>query len=103
MIIPHVDTGNRLSKERRNGYDIIAEILGIAKYGQKKTQIMYGANLSFRQLEEYLSLLLGASLLEKSNNPTKNMYKTTKKGMECLDSYHEMTGLLKKEADDNTS
>ena len=96
MYKSHVNNVNRLSKERRNGYDIIAEILDIAKYGQKKTKIMSSANLSYRQLDGYLSLLLGAGLLEKSNNPTKNILKTTEKGSKCLDSYHEMTSFLKK-------
>jgi len=46
------------SRRRRDRSLIIAEILVVAKELALKTQIMYKTNLSFAQLNEYLSLLL---------------------------------------------
>jgi predicted transcriptional regulator len=58
---------------------------------------MYGASLSFVQLNEYLSFLLDANLLEAIENPKKRRYKTTKKGLQYLQCYLEIGELLKEE------
>ena len=51
-------------RKRRDRLYIISEILNIAKGGSLKTQIMYGANLSFAQLNEYLNFLIKVEFLE---------------------------------------
>ena len=51
--------------KRRDKLCIIAEILEIAKEGSLKTQIMYKANLSFTQLNDYLKYMLKTTLLKK--------------------------------------
>ena len=48
---------------RRSRVEIIAEILRIAKRGAKKTRIVYGANLNFKMLDNYLQRLEKAGLL----------------------------------------
>ncbi len=85
------------SRKRRDRLYIMAEILGVAKEGTLKTQIMYRANLSFAQLNEYLSLLLKLNLLETVKAADKNIYKTTEKGLRYLESYREIRELLKRE------
>jgi len=75
----------------------MAEILGVAREGTLKTQIMYQANLSFAQLNEYLSLLLKLNLLETVVAADRNIYKTTEKGLRYLESYREIRELLRKE------
>ncbi|MDH5783278.1 MAG: winged helix-turn-helix domain-containing protein [Candidatus Bathyarchaeota archaeon] len=79
----------------------MAEILEIAREGVLKTQIMYRANLSFAQLNEYLSLLLDLNLLEAVKKTEKTMYKTTDKGLRYLQSYREIRELLKKGKENN--
>jgi predicted transcriptional regulator len=74
----------------------MAEILEVARENALKTQIMYRANLSFAQLNEYLSLLLDLNLLEAVKTPEKTLYKTTDKGLRYLQSYREIRELLKK-------
>jgi len=74
----------------------MAEILEVAMSGALKTQLMYRANLSFAQLNEYLKFLLDLKLLEAEVN-TQRVYKTTSKGMRYLQSYREIKELLKKE------
>lgn len=84
------------SRKRRDRLFIIAEILEVAREGVLKTQVMYRANLSFAQLNEYLSLLLDLDLLEVVKAPEKTIYKTTDKGLRYLQSYREIRELLKK-------
>jgi predicted transcriptional regulator len=87
---------NNLEKERkrRNRLYIMAEILGIAKDGCLKTQIMYKANLSFAQLNEYLSFLIEINLLKIQKENGKKIYETTDKGNEYLEKYKDIANLL---------
>jgi predicted transcriptional regulator len=80
---------------RRDRLYIIAEILKIAEDGSLKTQIMYKANLSFAQLNEYLSFLLRMRLLEIQKEERKKLYLTTAKGEEYLVKYGEISSLLR--------
>jgi len=84
-------------RRRRDRMLIMAEILEVAIDGALKTQLMYRANLSFAQLNEYLRLLEDLKLLGISDGTEKRVYKTTAKGMRYLQSYREINDLLKKE------
>jgi predicted transcriptional regulator len=89
-------------RKRRDRLYIIAEILDIAKDGALKTQIMYKANLSFAQLNSYLKLLMDTQLLEITTKDRKRVYKTTKKGVEYMDSYREIIDTLNTNGNPNT-
>ena len=80
--------------KRRDKLVIMAEIMHISRNGALKTQIMYKANLSFAQLTEYLKLLSRTSLLEKSAQNGKEIYKATLKGIDFLERQREIMGLL---------
>ncbi len=83
----------------RRGRDrvyIIAEVLSVAKDGSLKTQIMYRANLSFTQLNEYLSFLLKIKLLKVNEENGKTFYKTTPKGMKYLEAYKTVLELVER-------
>ena len=86
-------------RKRRDRLYIISEILIIAKDGSLKTQIMYRANLSFAQLNEYLSFLLKIKLLKVVKHNGKTAYKTTTKGIKYLENYEKIAGLLSGEED----
>ena len=79
---------------RRDRLSIIAEILTIAKEGSLKTQIMYKANLSFAQLNEYLSFLTKMDLLNKQEENRKTDYTTTPKGDLYLGKYRDIDQIL---------
>lgn len=64
--------------------DIVREVLSIALVKVCKTRIMYGANLSYLQLEKYLSALAGNSLLSFDG---ASCYLTTSTGQEFLELY----------------
>ena len=76
--------GPNPSSKRRDKLYIISEILEIAKDGVLKTQIMYRANLSFTQLNDYLKFMLKINLIAKKVENGKEIYKTTDKGLDFL-------------------
>lgn len=86
-----------IENKRRDKLDIIAEILAIAKDGLLKTQIMYRANLSFAQLNEYLDFLNEINLLEVEKENRKKVYRTTEKGERYLQKYDDISYILGKE------
>jgi len=92
-------------KRGRDKLYIIAEILEIAEEtkGVLKTQIMYRANLSFTQLNDYLSFLLKNELLMKVVLDNKEVYKATSKGIQFLQHYREITELLRTEKENAES
>lgn len=85
------------SSKRRDKLSIIAEILEISKEGTLKTQIMYKANLSFAQLNDYLKFMLKTSLLSKFRANGKDVYAATEKGVDFMQRHFELTELLKEE------
>jgi predicted transcriptional regulator len=85
------------TSKRRDKLCIIAEILEIAKDGTLKTQIMYRANLSFAQLNDYLKFMLKIKLIQKISEQGKEVYVATAKGLDFLQRQCELTELLKTE------
>jgi predicted transcriptional regulator len=93
---------NRSVNKNRCSLDIVHEMLSIASVKVRKTKIMYGANLSFLQLEKYLSALLGSGLLAYDGD---SGYLITRTGMEFLHQYNdyvERSTRLKSEVERNT-
>lgn len=88
----------RSKSSHRSRIDIIADILHVAVGGARKTQIMYSCNLSFKQLQSYLALLLGRGLLtavseaERSND--LGFLEITDKGQALLKAYNSLKALL---------
>ncbi len=93
--------GSNPSAKRRDKLFIIAEILEIAREGTLKTQIMYRANLSFTQLNDYLGFMLKNNLLALIIRNDKHVYVATEKGMDFLQRYREITELLKTDEERN--
>ena len=83
------------SRKRRDRLHIIADILDIAMNGSLKTQIMYRANLSFAQVNEYLPLLIEVNLITPIMQNDRKAYKVAPKGMRFLQSYAKIKDLLK--------
>ena len=74
------------ANKNRSSLDIVREVLSIALVKVCKTRIMYGANLSFLQLEKYLRALLGNALLSFDGD---SGYLTTTSGKEFLQLYED--------------
>jgi len=75
----------------------MAEIMEITKGSQLKTRIMYRANLSFSQVNEYLSFLTEMGFLKVTEVKGQKFYETTTKGERYIDNYMEMSSLLRPE------
>jgi predicted transcriptional regulator len=84
-------------KKGRDKLFIISSILNIARDGTMKTQIMYQANLSFTQLNDYLRFMLRIDLLQKVSIGRKETYKSTSKGLDFLQRYNEIQEVIKTE------
>lgn len=83
---------------QRSQWDIMASILRIAKSSESKTHIMYGANLSFRQLERYLKLLVDGGFLrvtEVRRSKVTKLFVTTDDGVTFLEAYHKLEEIVK--------
>ena len=83
---------------QRSRWDIMARILRVAKSSESKTHIMYGANLSFRQLERYLKLLVDSGFLrvtEARRSKVTKLFVTTDNGVSFLETYHRLEEIVK--------
>jgi len=82
----------------RSRDDIISVILTAANGGDAdltKTKIMYKAYLSHSQMKECLSVLIESGLLGYDVYTRK--FKTTEKGLRFLDTYNQMSDVMKTE------
>jgi len=86
-------------RKRRVRSEIIVEYLDAARDWTKKTKLMYAVGTSFPQHEAYLKALVGASFLEERKNPVNRKrfeYRTTKSGLELLESLGKSLSGIKK-------
>ena len=65
---------------KRGRFDIVGSILRICKNGAKKTEIVYGANLNFKNAEVYLKWLNDREMIKKEGR----FFNITTKGSELL-------------------
>jgi predicted transcriptional regulator len=76
-----------LRELKRNQYDIAAEIIQLAKDDRgRKTEIMYGANMSYEQLQVYLNRMISGGLLVLEGKK----YVPTQDAKTWLEKYREM-------------
>lgn len=78
---------------RRSNIEVIADILRLGKAG--KTEIMYGANMSYRQLQCYLGYLTERGFIDttKVGNPV-TQYKVNEKGFRLLENIESLLEML---------
>ena len=82
---------------RRSDIEIIADMLKVGEHGAGKTEIMYSANMSYRQIQKYLGFLMGSGFIDqmKMGNPSVT-YQVTDNGLKLLqliNNIKEMLGL----------
>jgi len=85
---------------RRSNIEVIADILRLGEAG--KTEIMYSANMSFKQLQKYLKFMLELNLIDKVTvgNPVVT-YRVTKKGLRLLRSIDHILETLEMRTEDD--
>lgn len=75
----------------RSRLDIIAVILTVATNDWTGiTKILYGANLNFKQLKQYIAFLVRKELLKTSKTDSGTYYMTTSRGIELLKEYKKL-------------
>ena len=79
---------HEVSSKRRSELDVIVDILTITSKPARRTKILYQANLSYRQMQRYLDLLVRTGLLAEHANPIRS-YQVTEKGVEFLVTFRE--------------
>ena len=86
-----------LPRKRRDRLTIIAQILNIAREKTLKTQVMYRANLSFAQVNYYLSFLQEVGFLDVRTKDGRTIYERTLKGVNYLKHFAKATDLLRRQ------
>ncbi len=80
-------------KYRSRG-EILTNILRVvANSKATKTRLMYGAYLSYAQIEDYIGFVLKQGLISQVSDT--NLYQLTEKGMQYLNLSDEMSLLVK--------
>lgn len=82
--------------EKRSSLEILQEIIRLASQGNKKTRIMYGANLSYDMLSKYLDFLTAKGFLTAE---TSGKYTVTSDGYEFLRDLDRVTRHFRIEAE----
>jgi predicted transcriptional regulator len=76
-------------------YDILVSAMGS---GAKKTHILYKANISSTQVENYFSALLAHNLIEHAHDiEGSKVFRTTEKGLRfirCCEEIRSLIGLV---------
>jgi len=87
LVLEIENSGNRY----RGRLEIIRDILLVVKNRKKtkKTRVMYGANLSYKLLTEYLGVILSAGLLEYDGESYYTITDRGKKFLELCQDYEE--------------
>ncbi len=75
---------------KRDKLEIIKSILLICKDGAKKTEIVYKANLNFKNAEVYLEKLIDLGMIMKEGK----LFKITSKGSELLSNLQSASAFM---------
>jgi len=82
-------------QRRRSNIEIIGDMLRIGANGAGKTEIMYSANMSYSQLQKYLSMLISQGFIDRLElgNPMVT-YRVTERGSTLLRSIDTILDVL---------
>ena len=94
-----IESGYSRRLRKRSDIDIMANILSEAHRGARKTRVMYRCNLSHRQLQAYLKLLLDMGLLASRSD----LFKATEKGQKFVEAYRNLKALMTEASSFSTS
>jgi predicted transcriptional regulator len=85
----------------RGKIQITADILCLSTVAIKKTHIMYKANLSYEQVNYYLSDMLNNDLISQHILEDGIVYRTSEKGREYLKHYTRLMDLVMEKQNEN--
>jgi len=82
-----------IETRKKNEVQVVAKILRVAAKGSNEGEIMDQCKLDSMTMENYLAALAELSLLTVDDSNELN-YQTTDKGIEFLNTYHQLRYLL---------
>jgi predicted transcriptional regulator len=85
----------------RGKIQITADILCLSTVSIKKTHIMYKANLSYEQVNYYLTDMLNNDLISQHILEDGIVYRTSEKGREYLTHYSRLMDLIMEREKEN--
>ncbi len=85
-----VRTRENVLKMNRSRYEIMAWIMQNCLLPRSKTHIIHKGNMSFAQINAYLSLLTSLELLSQENGK----YETTDKGRQFVSAYKDLGKIM---------
>ena len=81
--------------KRRSNIEIIADMLRVGENGAGKTEIMYTANMSFSQIQRYLTYLVDQGFVNRVEmDNTIAAYQVTDTGMKLLKAIDSLMAML---------
>ena len=81
--------------QRRSHIEIIADMLRVGESGAGKTEIMYSANMSYTQIQKYLSFLISHGFIDRVDlGGSLVTYQLTDSGMKLLKTINILTEML---------
>lgn len=81
---------------KRSKLSILMDILTVIQKRNgmaKPTHVLYGANLSYSSLKEYLGLLISRGLVEEIKRGRRRYYKLTRRGYEFIKEFKKIKKL----------
>jgi len=84
---------------RRNGMEILVNILKEARVGISKTRLVYRTNMNFFAIRRHMDFLIQKGLLNVEYSSIQ-LYTTTQRGLEFLDEFDKIKETLGIEEDD---
>ncbi|HZW54800.1 MAG TPA: winged helix-turn-helix domain-containing protein [Nitrososphaerales archaeon] len=80
-----------MAPKNRSRLEIVYDIISAARHPAKKTHLMYKSNLSFKQLDLYLSSLLENGLVEERFDEEEGRtYCVTRAGMNFIEIFERL-------------
>ena len=96
---------NRMKQRKRSSLEIRCDILSVvAEAPQRKTWILYKANLNITSLHRHLNALIANELIAetittmKSGSRKRYTYLITPKGIEALRHYHRIKDVVENDS-----
>lgn len=98
-VVENEESGNRSQQHRplnrRSKLETCCDIISVIGSGSgKPTHIMYGANLSWTVLKEYIKELTSVDLVRPLDSEGRRLYKLTNRGSNLLETYKSIKSSL---------
>src|ERR1700730_2756019 len=91
-----IENNLHTSKRKRGWIEIIWLMLSQCETGSVKTRIMYRCTLNSKQIQQYLTFLLGCNFLEgrRDSDHVTTVYYTTELGTTFIKKYQQLQEVL---------